>query len=274
MADEELRPILKWVGGKRQLLDEILPIIKDYSTYVEPFVGAGAVLFALKPKNAVINDYNKELINVYQVIKNEPDELIRNLTLHKERNSKDYFYEIRAQDRCDDYRGLSAVEKAARTIYLNRTCFNGVYRVNSKGQFNVPYGKYKNPKIVDEEEIKKISEYLNNSNIEIYCGDYRKVLENIEEGMFVYMDPPYMPVSKTSSFTKYTTSGFSYDDQIELCNECKKMKEKGIKFLQSNSDCKEIRELYKDFNIKEVKAKRNVNSDASKRGMVNEVLIW
>ena len=270
-----LSPILKWVGGKRQLLSEIIPLInKKYSTYVEPFVGGAAVLFELQPKKAIINDLNSELINVYKTIKKTPEELIEKLKEHAHNNTEDYFYTLRSLDRESNYEMMTNVEKAARIIYLNKTCYNGLYRVNSSGQFNTPYGKYKNPNIVNEVTVRAISKYLNESKIKITQGDYREVLKGLRKGSFVYLDPPYMPISTSSSFTGYTENGFSYEEQVILKNECDKLREKGISFLQSNSDCYEIRELYKDYEIKTVKAKRNINSKANKRGEINEVLIY
>lgn len=271
-------PVLKWVGGKRQLLDEIIPIIpKKYSTYVEPFLGGAAVLFELQPKKAIINDYNKELINVYCVIRDFPEELINELEKHRENNSEEYFYQIRSLDRSDNFFNLTDIERAARIIYLNKTCYNGLYRVNSSGQFNSPYGKYKNPNIVNQVTIRAVSKYLNKNKIQIKNGDYKDVLKGLRKGAFVYLDPPYMPISSSSSFTGYTEGGFDYEKQKELRDECLKLDKKGIKFLLSNSYCPEILELYNDkdiFKIIEVKAKRNINSKADKRGEIKEVLIY
>lgn len=275
MADNLLLgPMLKWVGGKRQLLSEIVPMIDSKcSTYVEPFVGGGAVLFNMQPKKAIINDYNQELINVYKTVRDNLDDLLVELKVHEEKNSVDYYYEIRALDREDSFKKMSDVEKAARIIYLNKTCYNGLYRVNSSGQFNSPYGRYKNPNIVNETVLRAICKYFNSNEIEILNGDYREALKNLEKASFVYLDPPYMPISSSSSFTGYTEGGFGYNGQVELKKECDKLTEQGIRFLQSNSDCEEIRELYKDYKIKTVKAKRNINSVAKKRGEINEVLI-
>lgn len=269
-----LSPILKWVGGKRQLLSQIIPLIpKSFSTYVEPFVGGGAVLFELQPKKAIINDYNEELINVYQTVRDHPEELITELEKHNENNSEDYYYEIRSLDRALIYSELSNVQKAARIIYLNKTCYNGLYRVNSSGQFNSPYGKYKNPNIVNAVTIRAMANYLHEKAVDIRQGDYRNVLKGLRKGCFVYLDPPYMPISTSSSFTGYTENGFSYEQQKLLKAECDKLREKGIAFLQSNSDCPVIRELYQDYEIHTVQAKRSINSNATKRGEINEVLI-
>lgn len=268
-------PMLKWVGGKRQLLSEIVPMIdRKCSTYVEPFLGGGAVLFNMQPKKAIINDYNKELINVYTTVRDNLDDLLSALETHEENNSADYYYEIRALDREDSFKTMSNVERAARIIYLNKTCYNGLYRVNSSGQFNSPYGKYKKPNIVNKDVLKAISKYFNSNEIKILSGDYREALRDLETTAFVYLDPPYMPISSSSSFTGYTEGGFNYRSQVELKEECDRLTEKGIRFVQSNSDCEEIQELYKAYKIKTVQAKRSINSVAKKRGEINEVLIY
>ena len=275
MSKLDIQPILKWVGGKRQLIKDIVPLIQQHkiSTYVEPFIGGGAILFDIQPQNAVINDFNTELINLYTVIKNEPEALINALTAHSKSHNKDYYYEVRGWDREDTYSTRTNVEKAARTVYLNKTCFNGLYRVNSNGFFNSPCGDYKNPNIVNAALIRNLSSYFNSANIIMKCGDYKQALQNLDENAFVYLDPPYMPISKSASFVGYTKGGFDYDKQKELKSECDKLTEQRIKFLQSNSDCPKIRDLYKDYTIITVKANRHINSDASKRGAINEVLI-
>lgn len=271
-------PVLKWVGGKRQLISDIEPLIpKSISTYVEPFVGGGAVLFHLQPKKAIINDYNQELMNVYQVIKDKPNELIEVLQEHKGLNSEDYFYEIRSLDRSENYENMTDVEKAGRVIYLNKTCFNGLFRVNRAGFFNTPYGKYKNPSIVNEVTIKAVSNYFNSAKIKFLTGDYKEALRRLRRGAFVYFDPPYVPISSSSSFTGYTEHGFDYEKQVELRDECLKLHNRGVRFLQSNSYSPEILELYSDqkvFNIEIVQAKRSINSQADKRGEISEVLIY
>lgn len=269
-----LAPIVKWVGGKRQLLDVITPLLpKRITTYVEPFLGGGAILFELQPKNAIVNDFNIELMNVYKVIKEQPNELLELLTKHEKENNEDYFYEIRALDRDSSYDQMSLVEKAARIIYLNKTCFNGLFRVNQAGQFNSPYGRYKNPNITNRPTILAMSRYFNENKIELLTGDYRKALKGIRKGAFVYFDPPYMPISSSSSFTGYTENGFSTDEQRLLYEECCKLDKKGVKFLLSNSDHPFIRELYKDYEIITVKARRSINSKGNKRGEINELLV-
>lgn len=268
----ELKPILKWVGGKRQLLTEIKKYIPDeYNTYIEPFFGGGAVLFDIKPKKAVINDINDEIINVYKTIKDNPKELIKKLKTYK--NEEDVYYEIRNLDRTDKYNTLSNIEKASRIIYLNRTCFNGLYRVNSKGQNNVPYGKYKNPTICDEKNINNISSYFNKNNVEIKNLDFEKVLELAKEGDFVYLDPPYDPLTETASFVSYSKDGFDRKDQERLKKYCDLLTKNNVKFLLSNSSTDFIKELYKDYTIIEVNATRNISADTKGREKVKEVLI-
>jgi DNA adenine methylase len=269
-----LRPILKWVGGKRQLLDEILPLIPNCSTYVEPFVGGGAVLLAKQPRKAIINDSNSELINVYECVRDDPDVLLELLQKHANLNDADYFYRIRALDRDPGFKDRSKVERAARVIYLNKTCFNGLYRVNSAGQFNSPYGRYENPAIVNEPVVRALHDYLTN-NIKILCGDYQNALKGLRKGSFVYFDPPYMPISSSASFTGYTEGGFGLEEQKRLKENCDKLLKRGIPFIESNSDCEAIRQLYKgdNYEIRTVKATRSINSKASKRGAINEVII-
>jgi len=267
-------PILKWVGGKRQLLEQIRPLIPECSTYYEPFIGGGAVLFDRQPKKAVINDSNKELINVYSVVKDNSEQLIEKLLEHKEKNCEDYFYEIRALDR-DKKRFdlLTDVDKAARIIYLNKTCFNGLFRVNSLGEFNSPWGKYRNPNITSETTIKAMNKYLNKADITLKSGDYRDALNGIRKGSFVYLDPPYMPLSSSSSFTGYTASGFGEEEQIALKEQCDILSRRGIKFLLSNSSCDFIEDLYGEYIVTKVGAKRAINSNAEKRGEIDEVLV-
>ncbi len=265
-------PFLKWVGGKRQLMPTITELMpKNFTDYYEPFVGGGAVLFHTQPKNAVINDLNEDLINVYNTIKKNPEELIKDLKTHK--NESEYFYDLRILDRTEGFEKLSNIKKASRIIYLNKTCFNGLYRVNNSGEFNSPFGRYKNPNIVNEITIRAVSKYLNNNKIQIFSKDYEEVLENIEKGSFVYFDPPYHPVSKSSSFTGYIQGGFDMYDQTRLRDLCIKLDKKGIKFMLSNSAVPLIEDIYKEFNITYVKANRSINSNGKKRGEVDEVII-
>ncbi|ABS24172.1 DNA adenine methylase [Bacillus paranthracis] len=273
MAKNKLaQPFLKWAGGKRQLLPEIRKYVpKRINTYYEPFIGAGAVLFDIQPKRAVINDINSELASVYNVIKNNVDELIEDLKKHE--NDKDYFYEIRDLDRQEEYKNLSPVQRASRIIYLNKTCFNGLFRVNSQGQFNVPFGKYKNPQIVNEIVLRAVHNYLSSNNVTILNGDFETAVEKAKKGDFVYFDPPYDPVSDTSSFTGYSLDGFNKDDQRRLKYLFVELDKRGVNVLLSNSATDFIQELYEGFNIQIVSASRNINANASGRGKIDEVLV-
>lgn len=267
-----IAPFLKWVGGKRQLMPAINNLLpKKYTDYYEPFVGGGALFFYTQPKKAIINDFNEELINVFNVIKNSPEDLINDLKTHK--NESDYFYHIRALDRTEEYTNFSDIKKASRIIYLNKTCYNGLYRVNSSGEFNSPFGRYKNPNIVNEITIRSVSIYLNINEITILTGDFEDSVKNIKKGAFAYFDPPYDPVSKSSNFTGYVQGGFDMYEQVRLRDLCNKLNEKGVKFLLSNSATPLIEELYKDYEISYVKANRFINSDPKKRGEIDEVLI-
>lgn len=266
-------PFVKWVGGKRQLLDEISPLIpKKVTNYCEPFLGGGAVLFHLQPSKAIINDLNADLMTVYEVIRDDVDNLIDSLQSHK--NTSEYFYRIRDIDRNKlSYNALSKCEKASRLIYLNKTCFNGLFRVNSSGEFNAPFGHYKNPNIVNEPVLRAVNKYLNSSKIEFHSEDFALTLSRLEKGCFVYLDPPYDPVSDTSSFTGYNKGGFDRNEQIRLKECCDDLTSRKIKFLLSNSATEFIKDLYSNYNIKIVKAKRTINSNATKRGEIEEVLI-
>ncbi|MDR1056436.1 MAG: DNA adenine methylase [Prevotellaceae bacterium] len=267
-------PFLKWVGGKRQLIFEIkkyLPKKLSNSIYYEPFVGGGALFFHLQPKKAIINDSNSELINVYKVIRDNIKELIQDLKKHK--NEVEYYYEIRALDRCPLFTTLSDVEKASRIIFLNKTCYNGLYRVNNLGEFNTPFGKYKNPNIVNEPVLKAVHKFLHANDIEIINGDYESALSSIPTNSFAYLDPPYHPVSDSSNFTGYVQGGWNENDQISLKKTCDLLNEKGIKFLLSNSATDFIKNLYSSYQICIVKANRSINSDGEKRGLIDELLI-
>jgi DNA adenine methylase len=262
-------PFLKWVGGKRQLMPSIvehLPKNIHLYNYVEPFIGGGAVLFHLQPKNAIINDFNKELINVYEVIKNNLSELIIDLKKHD--NNADYFYQIRSLDRTEEFKNLAPIERASRVIFLNKTCFNGLYRVNNAGEFNAPFGRYKNPNIVNELTLKAVNKYLNSNNVVFKSGDYQDVLSEISENSFVYLDPPYHPISESSNFTGYIQGGWDIFDQTRLRDACDQLDSKGIKFLLSNSSSPIIKDLYEKYKITTVKANRAINSNGSDRGEV------
>lgn len=271
--DKDVAPVLKWVGGKRQLLPEIRKYTpKDFSTYYEPFVGGGAVLFSIQPKKAVINDINSELINLYEVIRDDVDLLIEDLKKHK--NDKEYFYNIRGMDRDrEKYNKLTKIQKASRMHYLNKTCYNGLFRVNQAGQFNSPFGNYKNPNITNEIVLRAVSDYFNQANITFKCGDFEEGTKGIRRGAFVYFDPPYDPVSDSANFTGYSKGGFDREEQIRLKKLCDKLNDRGVRFLLSNSATDFIFDLYKDYHIEIIKAKRSINSNGNKRGEVDEVLV-
>lgn len=275
MAKNKLiTPFVKWVGGKRQLMGSILEAMpknmRNY-TYVEPFIGGGAVLFHIQPKKAIINDFNSELINVYNVVKENLEELIIDLKKHK--NESEYFYHIRSLDRTEDFAKIGKIQRASRLIYLNKTCYNGLYRVNNAGEFNSPFGRYKNPNIVNEPVLRAVSTYLNSNKVQIFSGDYDDILKGLDKNSFVYLDPPYHPISESSNFTGYIQGGWNISDQARLREACDELTEKGVKFLLSNSASGFIKDQYKNYNISTVKATRSINVDAEKRGEVDELLI-
>jgi len=257
--DIEARPFLKWVGGKGQLLDLLCKKIpKNYNKYIEPFIGGGAFLFKLMPKNAVIADSNPELINCYKMIAQNVGGVITALNKHK--NNKKYYYDIRKQL----FEELSLIEAAARTIFLNKTCFNGLYRVNKKGEFNVPFGYYKNPNICDEVNLRAVSKYL--EKVTIVRGDYKNVLsEFASPGDFVFLDPPYLPVSQYSDFKRYTKEQFYEEDHSDLAAEIKKLNSIGCHVVHTNSNHPMVHSLYKNFDIEVHSTKRNISCNGKKR---------
>jgi len=281
----DIKPFVKWVGGKRQLIQQITKYLPEqYNKYYEPFLGAGAVFFRLLPNNACINDMNEELINVYKIIRDDVESLIIDLKNHEKNNSKEYYYKIREWDRNSSYINRSPVEKAARFIYMNKVSFNGLYRVNKSGQYNVPYGRYINPKITDEDLLKRISLYLNKQTITITSVDFEVATTSVAEGDLVYFDPPYDPINMTSSFTEYQKGGFDRNEQIRLKKVADKLVKKGAKVILSNSNTKFINDLYSNkikdaqdtvnyFIIEFLDARRNINSKADRRGKIKEVLI-
>jgi DNA adenine methylase len=271
----DAKPFLKWVGGKQQLLSQFETYFPpNFERYFEPFVGGGAVFFHLwntdrLPKQIFLFDNNEELINVYRVVRDELDELVKLLATHKKNHNKDYYYQIRHLDRQNIE--LTNIERAARTIYLNRTCYNGLYRVNSKKQFNVPMGSYKNPKILYKDVLETASSAL--QNVSLTVKDFRDIITLAQTGDFFYFDPPYDPVSKTASFTGYTAGSFGDEDQQDLAEVFKKLTEQGCLCMLSNSYTPFILELYQDFRIEVVYARRAVNSDANGRGNIKEVVV-
>ena len=273
MKNRLVIPVVKWVVGKRQLLDEITPLLpKRITSYCEPFLGGGAVLFSLQPSKAIINDINEDLMLVYEVIRDDVEGLIKSLEQYE--NTSEYFYKIRDIDRDKDfYYSMSKVARASRLIYLNKTCFNGLFRVNSSGEFNSPFGHYKNPNIVNEPVLRAVNKYFNANKIQIYNEDFEATLKRVNKGGFVYLDPPYDPVSDTANFTGYNKGGFNRKEQERLKECCDDLTRRGVNFMLSNSATAFIKELYQDYDITIVKAKRAINSNASKRGAVEEVLI-
>jgi len=264
-------PFVKWAGGKRQLINQMEFFFpSNFNKYIEPFVGGGAVFFYLLPKKALLSDSNLELINCYKVIKYNVGELIESLSNHK--YEEKYYYQIRALDRDkESYNKLSDIEKASRTIYLNRTGYNGLYRVNSKGFFNVPFGLHKNPTICDRKNL--IAVHIALRDVKIIHSSFETCLKLAEKNDFIYFDPPYHPLSQTSNFTSYNKGNFGKDSQEELLHIFKMLDDRGCKLLLSNSYSDYILNLYKDYEINILKARRIINSNAKRRGLIKEVLI-
>ena len=269
------KPFVKWAGGKRQIIDKLKQYVPDeYSTYYEPFIGGGALLFELAPKNAVINDSNEELMNVYKCLCDEEKfKKMCSLLNHYEReHSEDFYYEIRNKDKNKNtYNRLSDYTKAARTIYLNKACFNGLYRVNKKNEFNVPFGKKTKVNTYEGSNLITVSNYLTMNNIKILSVDFEEAVKNVKEKDFVYFDPPYD--SETSTFNSYTEEGFNRDEQIRLAKVFKELDRKGAFVMLSNHNTSLINDLYKEYNIHLIEAKRNINANGKKRGKVEEVII-
>ena len=269
------KPFVKWAGGKRQIIDKLKSFLPDeYNTYYEPFVGGGALFFELSNKNSIINDSNKELMNVYLVLSDYElfIKMCKVLNTHERRHNEEYYYKIRDLDRdIKKYEKLTNYEKAARTIYLNKACFNGLYRVNSKGFFNVPFNKKERVSTYDAENLLLIHTYLSNNNVKIMSIDFYECVKEAKANDFVYFDPPYD--SLNNSFTSYTEEGFSKKEQERLANVFKELDKKGVKLMLSNHNTDFIKELYKDYNFHVISAKRNINSKGNKRGSVEEVII-
>lgn len=273
----ESKPFVKWAGGKRALLDSIISLMPlDFKNYFEPFVGGGALFFALQSKglldskSIVLSDKNHELINAYEVIKSNPQSLLKELKSFQNKHNKDFFYTIRNLDRKEDFANLDSIFRATRFIYLNKTCFNGLCRYNAKGQFNTPMGSYKNPQIYNENLILNASNAL--QGVKILQGDFEKIAMNATSGDFVYFDPPYYPLNKTSSFVSYIDV-FLEKEQKKLFEVFKALNARGSKVLQSNSNAPFIRNLYKSFNCIEIQANRAINCKGAKRGKITELLI-
>lgn len=274
-AKREAKPFMKWVGGKQQLLSQFEPYLPaKVSRYIEPFVGAGAVFFHLWNTNrlsgqSLLFDNNAELINTYCIIRDELESLTKLLATHEENHSKDYYYQIRSLDR--QKANLTKAERAARILYLNKTCYNGLYRVNKKNEFNVPMGSYKNPKVLHLDVLRTANLALQMTQVEV--KDFREIVKVAEAGDFIYFDPPYDPISKTSSFTGYTAGSFGDEDQQDLAKIFQQLSDKGCLCMLSNSYTPFICDLYKNFTIKAVHARRAINSDPLGRGDIIEAIV-
>jgi DNA adenine methylase len=262
----QAKPFLKWAGGKRQLLKHLRTFVpRSYDRYFEPFLGGGALFFDLKPKKGMLSDVNPELVNCYVVVRDHVEELIRVLRDH--RHEAKHFYAVRKTDPCT----LSSVERAARTIFLNKTGFNGLYRVNRSGQFNVPFGRYAKPKICDADNLRACSAVL--ANVQVLVRDFADAVAGAKRGDFVYFDPPYVPLSRTATFTAYAAGGFGPDAQVRLSEVFGQLSDRKVAVLLSNSDVPAIRKLYAAHRIHVVKASRAINSNAARRGPVSEVVV-
>jgi len=263
-------PFLKWAGGKSRLIPKYAPYLPsrdDIRRYYEPFIGSAALFFHLQPSQARLSDYNWKLVETYQIVRDRLDELIAALQPH--RNEKDYYYRVRSQNP----KKLSPVQRAARLIYMNKTCYNGLYRENKKGQFNVPFGRYKRPKICDRERLRAASGAL--QGIELCDADFAKAICDAGPGDFVYFDPPYVPLNATSSFTSYSRFGFDDEDHRRLAQIYHELTARGCRVMLSNSSAPLVSDLYEGhgYHIVEVQARRNINSKGHKRGPVTELLI-
>lgn len=269
------KPFVKWAGGKRQILDKLKRHVpEDFNTYYEPFVGGGALLFELSPKKAVINDSNLELMNVYKCLCDEEKfkKMCSVLNHYEKEHSEEFYYEIRNKDRSiTSFNRLSDYTRAARTIYLNKACFNGLYRVNSKNQFNVPFGKKTKVNTYEGSNLITVSNYLTINDVKILSIDFEESVKDAKKGDFVYFDPPYD--SDTSTFNSYTEEGFGKNEQVRLARVYKELASRGVYVMLSNHNTSLVKELYKDFNIEVIEAKRNINSNGKKRGKVEEVII-
>lgn len=271
-----MSPVVKWAGGKRQILEKLKANLPEkFHNYFEPFIGGGALLFELAPKNATINDVNQELLAIYTCLKD--DELYRlmleELDKHEKYHSEEYYYQVRELDRDPRFELEPLWKRAARAIYLNKSCFNGLYRVNAKGYFNVPSAKKKHVVTYSKANMEEIHEYFKDDNVTILSGDFVEATRNAHEGDFVYFDPPYDSWEDKESFTAYSKFDFNKDDQRRLADCFKDLTNRGVKCMLSNHNTAYINELYNGFNIQIIKAKRMINANAAGRGAVEEVII-
>jgi DNA adenine methylase len=269
-----VRPFLKWAGGKRQLLPELIKLVPaQYGTYYEPFLGGGALFLDLQRKRAVVNDSNTELINCYEAVRDHVEDLIAALEEHRAHHSEDYYYEVRDWDRAPDFANRPSVERAARIVFLNKTCYNGLFRVNSQGQFNVPYGRYKDPTIVDAGVLRAVSKYLTTADIAFRHVDFAEAVADAQPGDLIYFDPPYDPASSTASFTGYDLNGFSRAEQARLKRCIDELTVRRCKVLLSNAATPFIMDLYRGYCATVVGATRAINSKPDRRGKVDEILV-
>ncbi len=265
-------PFVKWVGGKGRLLSQLRPLLPqgiEFMRHVEPFLGGGALFFARQPPRALLSDVNLSLVGAYKAIADNVDRVIAELEILAASHNETFYYKVR--DRYNQQRRTSPSSQAAMFIYLNKTCFNGLHRVNRKGEFNVPVGRYKNPRICDPTGLRAASQALRGADLR--CAAFEELVHTCKAGDFVYFDPPYEPVSQTSNFTGYATNGFTQDDQTLLRDVFAALDKRGCKLMLSNSDVPFIRKLYKSFNVTTVAAPRAINCDATKRGRVSEVVV-
>jgi DNA adenine methylase len=272
------KPFVKWAGGKGQLLTQFEPFWPEaFRGYVEPFVGGGAVFFCLHRQerlkaSVVLNDANAELMLCYQIIRDDLESLLVALRRHEaHRFDPTYYYAVRARDRDSDFALRPAAERAARTLFLNRICYNGLYRVNQQGHFNVPFGRHRNPRIVNEENLRAVSAAL--QDVALHCSDFIECVEWVHPGDLVYLDPPYDPLSATSSFTNYTSDSFGDDDQLRLAEMFRELDATGCRAMLSNSDTARIRELYAGYRLEVLHARRAINTQGDGRSSIPELLI-
>ena len=269
------KPFVKWAGGKRQIIDKLKKYVpEEFDTYYEPFVGGGALLFELSPKHAVINDSNEELMNVYRCLCDEEKfkKMCNVLNHYETSHSEEFFYEVRNKDRSKNaYNRLSDYTRAARTIYLNKACFNGLYRVNSKNEFNVPFGKKLKVNTYEGSNLTTVSNYLTMNDIKILSVDFEEAVKDAKKGDFIYFDPPYD--SDTSTFNSYTEEGFNKDEQRRLASVFKELDKRGCYVMLSNHNTLLVNELYKEYHFHIIEAKRNINANGKKRGKVEELII-
>ena len=269
------KPFVKWAGGKRQIIDKLKKYVpEEFDTYYEPFVGGGALLFELSPKHAVINDSNEELMNVYRCLCDEEKfkKMCNVLNHYETSHSEEFFYEVRNKDRSKNaYNRLSDYTRAARTIYLNKACFNGLYRVNSKNEFNVPFGKKLKVNTYEGSNLITVSNYLTMNDIKILSVDFEEAVKDAKKGDFIYFDPPYD--SDTQTFNSYTETGFDKDEQRRLAKVFKELDSRGVYVMLSNHNTLLVNELYKGYHFHIIEAKRNINANGKKRGKVEELII-